>query len=281
MEENTKVTVIKAKAKGLNLNLKEVWLYRDLIKMFVKRNFTTTYKQTILGPLWFIITPLLSTFVFTLIFGNIAGLSTEGVPAFLFYLASNTIWSYFSTCLTKTSSTFTSNSSLFGKVYFPRLVMPISIVIYSLLSFVIQFVIMLGVGVYYYFSGEISMVNLNVLLTPVLLLETMCLALGFGIIISSLTTKYKDLSVLVSFGVTLWMYATPVVYSVNSLPENLRKIIMLNPMSPIVESFRCIFTGSGSVPTEYLVLSGIVTIVVLFIGVLLFNKVERTFMDTV
>lgn len=280
--EKKKITTIKPKTGWLDINLKEVWQYRDLIKMFVKRNFTTMYKQTILGPLWFIINPIMTTLVFTLVFGNIAGLSTDGTPAFLFYLAGNTAWSYFATCLTNTSSTFTSNAHIFGKVYFPRLTMPIATVIFGLLSFLIQFLMMIGVYIYYFIIGAIPAITPLVLLTPLLVLEIMLLGLGFGIIISSLTTKYRDLNVLVGFGVSLWMYATPIVYTTTTLPATWRNIIMLNPMSPIVETFRYIFTGAGmGIPVEYLILSVITTVVVLSLGIILFNRVEKTFMDTV
>ena len=279
--EKKKITTIKPKTGWLDINLKEIWQYKDLIKMFVKRNFTTMYKQTILGPLWFIINPIMTTLVFTLVFGNIAGLSTDGTPAFLFYLAGNTVWSYFSTCLTNTSNTFTGNAHIFGKVYFPRLTMPIATVIFGLISFMIQFLMTVIVYIYYFAIGAVPAITPLVLLTPLLVLEIMLLGLGFGIIISSLTTKYRDLNVLVGFGVSLWMYATPIVYTTATLPETWRNIIMLNPMSPIVETFRYIFTGAGGVPVEYLLLSVITTVVVLTLGIILFSKVEKTFMDTV
>ncbi|MDO5398396.1 MAG: ABC transporter permease [bacterium] len=274
-------TVIRPKTGIFDLKLGEVWQYRDLIYMFLKRNFNSAYKQTILGPLWFLITPLMSSSMYTVIFGQIAGISTDGAPQFLFYLAGNTAWGYFSSCLTSTSSTFTGNAGLFGKVYFPRLVSPITTVIYALLSFFIQVVLMLAVMGIYAIRGVYVQPNMHLLLIPALIAEMALMGMGFGIIISSVTTKYRDLRILVSFGVSLWMYATPVVYPVSQIPEHLRKIIMLNPMAPIVSNFRYAFLGSGSFDWYYWGISWIVTAVVLFIGIVIFNRVEKTFMDTV
>ena len=282
MSINKKTIEIYSKTGWFDLRLGEVWEYKDLIFMFVKRSFVTMYKQTILGPLWFIINPLMTTLVFTIVFGNIAHLSTDGAPAFLFYMAGNTLWSYFATCVTSTSSTFTSNAHIMGKVYFPRLTMPISSVIFALISFAIQYIMLIAFTVYYQVIGQVPMVGWNVLLTPLLILEVMVLGLGVGIIISSLTTKYRDLNVLVGFGISLWMYATPVVYASSTLSDKWRKIIMLNPMSPIVETFRCLYLNAGKgIPTTYLIISTIMTVVIIFIGILLFSKVEKTFMDTV
>ena len=281
MQDERWTTTIKAKNSWLDINFKELWKYRDLIKMFVKRDFTTFYKQTILGPLWIIINPLLTTLMFTIVFGRIANISTEGVPQFLFYLAGNTIWMYFSGSLTKTAATFTSNAAVFGKVYFPRLVTPISIVTSGLINFLVQFGIFLLSIFYYRVNGYSINSNMYILLTPILLLQICLLAMGFGIIISSLTTKYRDLAILVSFGVQLWMYATPIVYPISQIPNKLKEIILLNPISPIVETFRYAFLGVGSIPLESLIISWITTIVVLFIGIILFNRVEKTFMDTV
>lgn len=282
MDKNQTITEIRPKNGWFDINLKEVWQYRDLIRMFVKRSFTTMYKQTILGPLWFIINPLLTTLVFTVIFGNLANLSTEGVPPFLFYLAGNTLWSYFASCITNTSSTFTANSGIMGKVYFPRITMPLATVIFGLLSFGIQFVMLVGFAAYYGFLGQIPPVNWSLLWTPILVLQVMLLGFGFGIIISSLTTKYRDLNILVGFGVSLWMYATPVVYASSTLPEKWRGIIMLNPMSPVIETFRSIYLEGGqNLPYGHLTISMVVTAVVVVIGVVLFSRVEKTFMDTV
>lgn len=274
-------SIIKPKTKLLDLNLKELWQYKDLIIMFVKRDFKTLYKQTILGPLWVIINPMLTTLMFTVVFGGIANISTDGMPQFVFYMAGNTVWSYFSTCLTKTANTFINNSAVFGKVYFPRLVSPISTVLSGLINFFVQFVLFMFFVIYYMMSGDAVRPNIYILLTPVLLLLIAMLSLGFGIIISSLTTKYRDLSILVTFGVQLWMYATPVVYPISQIPLHWRNIMLLNPIAPIIETFRYAFLGSGTIPWFYLGISVITTIVVLFIGIVLFNKVQKTFMDTI
>ncbi len=281
MEEN-QITVIKPKTGWFDINLKEIWHYRDLIYMFLKRNFTGTYKQTILGPIWFLITPLMTSSMFTVVFGQIAKISTDGVPQFLFYMAGNTAWAYFSSCLTATSSTFTGNAYLFGKVYFPRLISPITSVIYALLSFFIQLALMLVLMAFFVFGrGEAIYPNKWILLVPAMVLEMALLGLGIGIIISSLTTKYRDLSILVGFGVQLWMYATPIVYPMSQVPEFLQGIIKLNPMAPIVNNFRYAFLGCGSPEISSWLISMAVTAVFLFIGVILFSKVEKTFMDTV
>jgi len=274
-------TVIRPKSGLFDLKLGEVWRYRDLIFMFLKRNFNSAYKQTILGPLWFLITPLMSSSMYTVIFGQIAHISTDNVPQFLFYLAGNTAWGYFSTCLTSTSGTFTNNAGLFGKVYFPRLVSPITTVIYALLSFFIQVLLMIVFMIIFTIRGEAVHPNMHLLLLPLMIAEMALMGMGFGIIISSVTTKYRDLKILVGFGVSLWMYATPVVYPVSQVPEHLKNLIMLNPMSPIVNNFRYAFLSSGSFEWKYWGISWIVTAVVLFIGILIFNKVEKTFMDTV
>lgn len=282
MESNNNwTTIIKPKTGWFDINLKELLQYKDLITMFVKRDFKTLYKQTILGPLWIIINPLLTTIMFTIVFGNIANISTDGMPQIVFYMLGTTVWTYFSTCLTKTSTTFTGNAAIFGKVYFPRLVTPISTVISGLINFAVQFVMFLGFATYYYISGAPIHPNIYILITPLLLVQLALLSLGFGIIISSLTTKYRDLAVLVTFGVQLWMYATPVVYPASQIGGKLKTLMMLNPVSPIVESFRYAFLGSGSIPWNYLGISVVTTLVVLFIGVVLFSRVEKTFMDTV
>ena len=230
MEQQWK-KVIEPKSKLLDLKLKEVMEYKDLIIMFVKRNFKSQYKQTILGPLWFIINPLITSVLYTVVFGGIANISTDGVPQFLFYMAGNTAWSYFSSCLVTTSSTFTANANVFGKVYFPRLVMPISTVIFSVLSFLIQFIMMIGFMIYFWLIGENVQPNIYMLLLPVFVIHMAAMGLGFGIIVSSLTTKYRDLSILVSFGVQLWMYLTPIVYPVSTLSAKAKSIFMLNPMA--------------------------------------------------
>ena len=279
-------SVIRPKTGWFDIDLKELWRYRDLVKMFVKRDFVTFYKQTVLGPLWFIINPVLTTLVFTVVFGGIAGLAPGGVPSFLFYMAGNTIWLYFSTCLTNTSSTFTANANIFGKVYFPRLTMPISTVIFAFISFGVQFVLFIILLVIMKLSGAGVEPNLWILATPLLILEVAMLGLGVGIIISALTTKYRDLQMLVAFGVQLWMYATPVVYDVatvqglNVAPW-LKTVYMLNPMAPVVETFRYAFLGTGSPQPTFLAISFGTTLLLLGIGVILFSRVEKTFMDTV
>lgn len=274
-------TIIKPKTKLLDLNLKELWHYKDLIVMFVKRDFKTMYKQTVLGPLWIVINPVLTTIMFTIVFGGIANISTDGMPQFVFYMAGNTVWSYFSTCLTKTANTFLTNSAVFGKVYFPRLVSPISTVLSGLINFFVQFALFLVFVIFYAITGNSVQPNIYVLLTPLLLIMVAMLSLGFGIIISSLTTKYRDLAVLVTFGVQLWMYATPVVYPISQIPLKWQGIVLLNPMAPIVETFRYAFLGAGNIPWFYLGISVITTLIVLFLGIVLFNKVQKTFMDTI
>lgn len=274
-------TIIKPKTGWFDIDLKELFQYKDLITMFVKRDFKTLYKQTILGPLWIIINPLLTTVMYTIVFGNIANISTDGMPQIVFYMLGTTVWTYFSTSLTKTATTFTGNAAIFGKVYFPRLVTPISTVVSGLINFAVQFVMFLCFAIYYYIVGAPIQPNIYILLTPLLLVELAALALGFGIIISSLTTKYRDLGVLVTFGVQLWMYATPVVYPASQLGGKLKTLMMLNPISPIVEAFRYAFLGSGEMPWTYLGISVVSTFIVMFIGVILFSRVEKTFMDTV
>jgi len=273
--------VITAERGLLDLNLKEVLKYKDLIAMFVKRSFKSTYKQTVLGPLWYVISPLITTVLFTLVFGKIANISTDGVPQFLFYMAGNTVWHYFATCLTSTSNTFTANSHLFGKVYFPRLTMPISTVIYSLISFLIQFIIFIGFSFYFMIIGENVQPNAYILFLPLFILHLAAMGMGFGIIVSSLTTKYRDLSVLVTFGVQLWMYITPIVYPVSTLSKSSKVLIMLNPVAPVVNNFKYAFLGCGQMEWGYQGISAAVTLVVLTLGIILFNKVEKDFMDTV
>jgi ABC-type polysaccharide/polyol phosphate export systems, permease component len=264
-----------------DLHLDDLWRYRDLVKLFVWRDFVAGYKQTILGPLWYVIQPILNTVVFTVIFGNIAKLSTDGVSPFLFYLAGNTIWSYFSGCFLATSNTFVSNAAIFGKVYFPRLSAPVSVVISNLISFAIRFGVFLAFWVYFLFTSPGLHANLWALMLPVLLLLMAGMGLGFGIIISSLTTKYRDLQQLVSFGVQLLMYATPVIYPISTVTGVWRKLILANPMTPIVEVFRLGFLDTSALNPIWLLYSAGFTLVVLFIGLMLFNHTEASFMDTV
>lgn len=275
-------TVIKPKNKWFDLRLKEVWQYKDLILLFVKRNFTTMYKQTVLGPLWLVINPLVNTLISTFVFGNIAGIEVgDEVPYFLFYMCGHTAWAYFSTCFTSNSSTFTANAAVFGKVYFPRLTTPISVIITSLLNFGLQMLMFIGFLIYFISTGANIHPNIWILFTPVLVVQMALLGMGCGIIVSSLTTKYRDLTVLVGFGVSLWMYITPIIYSTDNIPESWAKLCLLNPMAPIVETFKYAFLGIGEIPFFYLGISAVFTIIVLFIGIVLFNRVERTFMDTV
>lgn len=273
-------TVIVPKSKLLDFHLKEVWKYRDLVMLFVRRNFVSQYKQTILGPLWAIIQPLLTTVVFTVVFGRLAGLAAEGVPSFLFFMSGNIAWAYFSNCLTQTANTFTGNAGILGKVYFPRIVMPLSTVMTNLISFGIQFVLFFVFLVVYWVKGTVHP-TMYALLLPLLLIQMAMLSLGVGIIISSLTTKYRDLKMLVGFGVQLWMYGTPVAYDIGIIPEKYMGLYMLNPMTPIINTFRTAFLGIGSFDLKYYLISWGVTFMVLFLGLLLFNRVEKTFMDTV
>ena len=273
--------VIRPQRNLLDLRLSELWRYRDLIRLFVWRDFVSVYKQTILGPLWYLIQPLLTTITFTVIFGRIARLPTDGLPQFLFYMSGTVIWAYFADCLNKTSNTFVSNANLFGKVYFPRLAVPISILISSLIAFAIQFLLFLAFLAYFFLSGSQVQPNIWILLTPVLLFMLAGLGLGFGIIVSSMTTRYRDLRFLVSFGVQLWMYATPVIYPVSSIPERFRPLIQANPLTPIVETFRYAYLGGGEVNMLNLLYSFGFMLVVLIIGILIFNRIEATFMDTV
>lgn len=272
--------VIVPQKGWLTINLKEIWTYRDLIILFVKRNFIANYKQTILGPAWAVIQPLITTVIFTVVFGSMAGLAAKGVPSFLFYMCGNLAWSYFSNCLTRNARTFTGNAYILGKVYFPRLVMPVSTVLTQLISFGIQFLMFLGFLLYYWMKGEVKP-NAYTIMLPFLLLHMALLSIGIGIIISALTTKYRDLVMLIGFGVQLWMYGTPVAYDMRIIPEKYVGIYMLNPMTPVINLFRLGFLGIGEFQPAYYLMSWGVTAIVLLIGIMLFNHVERTFMDTV
>jgi lipopolysaccharide transport system permease protein len=273
--------VITPRKKWYDLQLREVWHYRDLIGMFVRRDFVSRYKQTILGPLWFLIQPFLTSVIFTVVFGNIAGLPTDGLPQMLFYMSGTVLWNYFSGCLNGTSTTFTANAHLFGKVYFPRLVTPISIIISNLITFAIQFLFFLGFFIYFLLRGSEIQLTLWALMLPLLILLMAGLGLGFGIIVSSLTTKYRDLQQLVGFGVSLLMYVTPVIYPISSIPEKWRWISEVNPITPVIETFRAGFLGAGNANWPWLAYSAGFMLVVLFIGVVIFNRVEKTFIDTV
>jgi len=273
--------IIEPKTKLLDLRLSELWRYRDLILMFVRRDFVANYKQTILGPIWFFLQPLLTSFTYILIFGRVAGLSTDGLPMMLFYLAGITIWNYFSETLTKTATVFKDNAQMLGKVYFPRLTLPFSIVLANLVRFAIQFFLFLIVFLYYLLQSDKVHPNYFILLAPVLVLMMGLLALGSGMIISALTTKYKDLIFLLTFGIQLLMFATPVIYPLSSLPEKYQWIIILNPVTAIVETFRYGFLGSGTFSWLQLGYSAGVTLFILAIGTIVFNRVEKGFTDTV
>ena len=275
-------TVIGPPESLFDLKLGELWRYRDLISLFVWRDFVSVYKQTILGPLWYLIQPLFTTLVFTVIFGKLANISTDGTPPVLFYMAGVVTWRYFSDCLTKTSNTFVGNAHIFGKVYFPRLTVPVAVVISNLIGFAIQFALFLAFLAYYALQGASLQPHWGyLLLLPLLVLQMAALGLGFGIAISSLTTKYRDLTQLVAFGVQLWMYATPIVYPMSMVPEQWRWMLALNPMAPVVEMFRYAFVGSGTPDLGYWALSVCVTVLVLLGSIVLFNRVEKSFMDTV
>mgnify|MGYP002869325258 CR=1 FL=1 len=273
--------VIDSRRSGKLPDLAELIRYRDLIKLFVRRTFVTQYRQTILGPGWAIIQPLITTVIFMLVFGNLAGLSPEGVPTFIFYLAGSVLWTYFSGALTSTANTFVNNAHIMGKVYFPRLVMPISTVVGQLISFAIQFVMFLGFFIYYLATGSGIEPNLWLLMTPLLILHLALLALAVGIIICALTTKYRDLLVAIRFGVTIWMYATPIAYSMDIVPESVTWLFMLNPVTPIVVMFRYAFLGVGAHCIGYLGISALSTALLMFAGLYLFGRVEKTFMDTI
>lgn len=272
---------INSKQSVFSLNFKEVWDYRDLLLMLVKKDFITFYKQTVLGPLWFIVQPLLTTVIYMVLFGSIAKLSTDGVPQVLFYLSGITIWNYFSESLTKTSSVFTANAGMFGKVYFPRLIMPLSIVASSLMKFAVQFLIFILILLYYVVFTDTVHPNWWILITPILILLMAMFALGMGMIFSSLTTKYKDLTFLLTFGIQLFMYITPVVYPVSALPEKFKFFVYMNPLSSIFQCFRYAFLGSGSFELMSMVWSSVFITLILIIGTVIFNKVEKSFMDTV
>lgn len=286
-EENW-TTIIKPRNKLFELNLKEIWDYRDLLTLFVKRTITVQYKQTILGPLWWLIQPALTVIMYMVVFGGIAGIPTDGVPQPLFYLGGICMWQYFSSCLTGTSNTFRTNASIFGKVYFPRLIMPLSTVISNLVRFGIQLGLFVIVYVYYAIKGQAPSPNWYLLLAPVLVVMMAGLALGFGIIVSSMTTKYRDLQVLFSFVVQLWMYATPIVYPLSQvagkrvLGMDLQLIMCLNPVTPVIETFKYGALSAGEfIGWGWLAYSFVFMLAMLGFGILIFNKVQKSFMDTV
>lgn len=275
-------THITSQHKWFDLKLKEVCQYRDLIWLFTKRSFVLKYKQTVLGPAWLFLNPIMTSLIYTFVFGGIAGIETDGVPQILFYLGGNAIWTFFSTCLTTNANAFIANSNVFGKVYFPRLTTPISNVLSSVVQFGIQMILVLAFLIYYVATGAVHPNWLAWLLIPVVLLNLGIMGLGCGIIISSLTTKYRDLSILVSFGVSLWMYATPIVYPISQIDNELfRTILMINPATAPIELFRYALLGQGTISIPSLIFSWVFTIAVAVLGIMVFNKVEKTFMDTV
>ena len=281
MENSLTYTEITPRNSLLDLNLKELWQYRDLIRMYVKRDIVTFYKQTILGPLWFVIQPILTTVMFMFVFGNLAGISTDGVPGVIFYFSGIIIWNYFADCLNRNSRTFTDNQNVFGKVYFPRLVVPVSVTISNLVRLAIQFVLFVVIYIYYFATGASIAPNIYLLLLPLLILMTAGISLGFGIIFSSLTTKYRDLTFLLQFGVQLWMYATPIIYPLNSIPVEKQWFIQLNPMTSVIETFKYGALGSGVFSWGWLGYSFAFMVALLLVGAMIFNKVEKDFMDTV
>jgi lipopolysaccharide transport system permease protein len=274
--------VIRPQKSLFHLRLNEVWEYRDLLKMFVRRDFIASYKQTILGPVWFFIQPILTTVMFTFVFGRVARIHTGDQPQLLFYLGGLTIWNYFSDCFNRSSTVFTSNAGIFGKVYFPRLITPLAIIISGLMKYGVQLSLFLFLWLYYQYGqpGKVHPNNM-LLLVPVFILMMAGFAIGAGMIVSSLTTKYRDLANLVSFGVTLLMYATPIIYPLSFVPEKYKTFVQLNPLSSVVESYRHAFIGGGTFSWGDLGYSFICMTVLVFVGILMFNKVERTFMDTV
>ncbi|MCA5004106.1 ABC transporter permease [Sphingobacterium bovistauri] len=279
-EENEWTEVIEPQSSLLSLNLKEVWRYRDLLLLLVKRDFVTYFKQTVLGPIWFFVNPIFTTVMYTFVFGNLAGLSTDGAPQVAFYLSGIVLWNYFSNSLNQTAGVFTTNANIFGKVYFPRLIMPLAVVTSNLMQFGVQFLLFIGVVIFYTLSGDL-MPNAWVLMTPFLIILMAGFALGLGMIFSSMTTKYKDMTMLLSFGIQLFMYATPIIYPVSAMNERLRDIILLNPLTAIVECFRYGYLGVGNFNGDMLIYSTIVIAILLIIGTLVFNKVQKGFMDTI
>jgi len=271
---------IRPMSGWFDLNFREVWRYRDLLWLFVRRDIITVYQQTILGPLWYVIQPILTTLMFTLVFGRIAKISTDGIPPVIFYLSGVTIWGYFADCLNRTSNTFVTNQNIFGKVYFPRITVPGSIVISSLLKFGIQFAVFLIIWAYYFFHGKVTF-NSTAFILPLVVVLMAVISMGFGMLFSSMTTKYRDLQFLLAFAVQLWMYATPVIYPLSSIPAAYVKYIQLNPITPLVEAIRYGFLGQGAFSWAGIGYSACFAAVIFFIGLLVFSRVEKSFMDTV
>lgn len=275
-------TRITSEHKFFSLKLKEVWQYRDLIVLFTKRSFAVTYKQTILGPAWLFINPIISSLIYCFVFGGIANMSTDGIPQILFYMSGNAIWTMFSNCLVKNATTFTANANVFGKVYFPRLTIPISNVISSIIQFGIQMILVFVLLVFYTIRGDVQPNWAAWTLVPIILIQLGIMGMGCGIIISSMTTKYRDLSILVTFGIQLWMYITPVVYPLSEAGSGwLKTVLLINPVTAPTEVFRYSILGQGTIESAYCIWSWIFTIFVILFGIMIFNKIEKTFMDTV
>jgi lipopolysaccharide transport system permease protein len=275
------LSIITPRKSLFDLQLKEVFFYRDLLVLFVKRDIVITYKQTILGPLWFFIQPILTTLMFLVVFKNIAGISTDNIPPVVFYMAGLTMWNYFSESLKLTSDTFFKNANIFGKVYFPRIIMPLSVVLSNLVKFIIQFILFLFVYMYYYTTTSSLHPNFTIFLLPFYIIIIAFLSLSFGLAISALTTKYRDLTFLIQFGIQLWMYATPVIYPISKIPEKYKAYILLNPVTSLIEAFKYSFTGAGSFSISGLIYSSIFALVFFLISLAIFNRTEKTFMDTV
>lgn len=273
--------VLTSDRGAIDFRIGELWRYRDLIFRFFRRDFVSSYTQTVLGPLWFILPPILTTLIFTVVFGKIGKIPTDGMPPFLFFLLGNTAWTYFAACLTRSANTFAGNASLFGKVYFPRLIMPLSTILTNLLTFAIQFGLFLFLYVIFWLRGAPAEPNWRVVILPLLLLQMGALGLGIGCIVSALTTRFRDLAYMMSFGTQLWMYASCVVYPLSQIPKEWRLLFILNPMVPIIESFRFAFLGGGIVEIWHLAVSAGVTAVLLVVGLIMFGRAEKTFMDTI
>lgn len=282
MSDNKWTEIITPERGWLSLKLGELWRYRDLVEIFVKRDLTAVYKQTVLGPLWFLVSPVLTVAVYALVFGGVAGIGTDGIPKILFYLSGIVLWNYFATCLTSTSNTFVNNRNIFGKVYFPRLAVPFSIIISNLVKFGIQFSLFLVVLLYYVvFKQYNPNIDMHILIFPLILITLAVLGLSAGIIISALTTKYRDFTFMVAVGVNLLMFASPVIIPASQIPPSFQKYLFLNPVAPLIEGFRYCFLGAGTFSVTGILISTGVSFVMLFIGLVIFNKVEQNFMDTV
>ncbi len=273
--------IITPRQGWFDVNWRAIWKYRDLIFLFVRRDLVTTYRQTVLGPLWFVIQPLFTTLVFTVIFGRIAQLSTDGIPPFLFYLSGTVAWNYFADCLNKTSNTFAANSGMFGKVYFPRLVMPLATVLSNLIAFTLQFILFLAIYAYIWMRGAPLEPSWRILVLPLLMLQMAALGLGVGCMVSALTTRYRDLAMAVGFGVQLWMYGSCIFYPLSTIPEAWRWLFILNPMVPVIESFRFAFLGTGTVEIWQLAVGVVESAVIFTLGIMTFNHVEKSFADTI